>query len=181
MLYTAATIVLILRAIPASASPVLEESPLAPLHAPSDPQTTLPESYIVVLKEDVNVAAHVSFIGGLDGIAEDTQEFTHVYDGSLKGYAGRFSNSTIGKLRTLPEVHYVEHDQIVSISEVDKFAPWVRHRYSVRDFISHAATYSRDSLAFLIGASWVWATFARYVSSKLIDIPINSHICTVHL
>ncbi|KAG9089915.1 serine protease [Ceratobasidium sp. UAMH 11750] len=62
---------------------------------------------------------------------------THVYDGDLKGYAGRFSDGTLDKIRALPEVDYIEPDQVVyAITEpatgeaVQKGAPWGLARIS---------------------------------------------------
>ena len=38
---------------------------------------------------------------------------THVYDGHILGYAGKFSKNVIDHIRMMPEVDYVEHDQVV--------------------------------------------------------------------
>ena len=49
----------------------------------------------------------------------------HVYDGVIKGYAGRFSHAVLQQIRSMPEVDYVERDQIVRIQDVQYGAPWV--------------------------------------------------------
>jgi cerevisin len=49
----------------------------------------------------------------------------HVYDRILKGYAGRFSDITIDRIRSMPKVAYVERDQVVLAQETQSGAPWV--------------------------------------------------------
>jgi cerevisin len=51
----------------------------------------------------------------------------HVYDGHIKGYSGMFTDGVVERIRELPEVDYVERDQIVHTTEVQKSAPWVGH------------------------------------------------------
>lgn len=57
----------------------------------------------------------------------DASGVTHVYSGHINGYAGRFSNKVIDQLRSLPEVDYIERDQIVRTTSVQNGAPWVRN------------------------------------------------------
>jgi cerevisin len=47
---------------------------------------------------------------------------------ALKGYAGKFSESTIDAIRAMKGVKFVERDSVVWASEVEKGAPWVRWR-----------------------------------------------------
>ncbi|KAL4245065.1 Alkaline protease 1 [Abortiporus biennis] len=58
----------------------------------------------------------------------------HVYDGHIKGYAGSFSEDTIDRIRQMPEVDFVELDQIVKTQKqvLQKSAPWGLARVSHR-------------------------------------------------
>ena len=67
-------------------------------------------------------------VDGVDGVK-------HIYDGHVKGYAGAFSDAVIDRIRQLPEVDYVEKDQIVRTLDIEPVitgyktqgnAPWVR-------------------------------------------------------
>ncbi|KAK4694136.1 hypothetical protein P7C70_g8790, partial [Phenoliferia sp. Uapishka_3] len=60
----------------------------------------------------------------------------------LKGYSGKFSESTLDAIRALPEVKYVERDSIVWASEVEKGAPWGLARISHRNPLSFG-TFNR--------------------------------------
>ena len=53
----------------------------------------------------------------------------HVYDGHVKGYSGMFTDSVVDKIREMPEVDYVEKDQVVRTTDVKTqlSAPWVSH------------------------------------------------------
>lgn len=59
-------------------------------------------------------------------IAEDSG-IQQVYDGHINGYAGRFTDRVVEQLRAMPEVAYVEQDQIVHTTDVQRSAPWVSH------------------------------------------------------
>lgn len=101
---------------------------IAPLHQSNIPENHVQDSYIVVLKSDVDLTTHTNVVASThaeDPLAGEDSGLTHVYDGQIKGYAGRFANSTIAKLRTMAEVDYIEHDQLVWASEIEKGAPWV--------------------------------------------------------
>jgi cerevisin len=62
-----------------------------------------------------------------DPLAADELGIRHVYDGHIKGYAGHFTDGVVEQLRSLPEVDYIERDQVVHTMEVQKGAPWVSH------------------------------------------------------
>lgn len=101
---------------------------IAPLHQSNVPENHVQDSYIVVLKPDVDLTTHTNVVANAhaeDPLAGEDSGLVHVYDGQIKGYAGRFTNSTIAKLRTMPEVDYIEHDQLVWASDIEKGAPWV--------------------------------------------------------
>ncbi|KAI0667120.1 peptidase S8/S53 domain-containing protein [Trametes maxima] len=121
---------------------------LAPLVAEEHPHGTVNNSYIVMLKDGIAPALiqnHMNFLQNThasDPLADMFEGLTHVYDSHVKGYAGRFSDATIEQLRQMPEVEYVEKDQIVRTLEVErvdaekfntqKGAPWGLARISHR-------------------------------------------------
>ncbi|KAI0764380.1 peptidase S8/S53 domain-containing protein [Trametes elegans] len=121
---------------------------LAPLVAEEHPHGTVNNSYIIMLKDGVAptlMQNHMNFLQNVhasDPLADALEGLTHVYDSHVKGYAGKFSESTIDQLRMLPEVDYVEKDQIVRTLEVERLeaekhttqkgAPWGLARISHR-------------------------------------------------
>lgn len=119
---------------------------VAPLHVDEHPHGTVNNSYIVMLKPKTGVDVlqnHMNFVQfahessplvGSDG------GLRHVYDSHVKGYAGAFSEAVIDRIRQLPEVDYVEKDQIVRTLEIEPTsesktqigAPWGLARVSHR-------------------------------------------------
>ncbi|CAE6501012.1 unnamed protein product [Rhizoctonia solani] len=59
----------------------------------------------------------------------------HIFDGGLKGVAGKFTGVTLDKIRAMPEVEYVERDQVVyAKGEVTQHgSPWGLARISHRN------------------------------------------------
>ncbi|KAI0366725.1 hypothetical protein BV20DRAFT_971453 [Pilatotrama ljubarskyi] len=122
---------------------------LAPLVAEEHPHGTVNNSYIVMLKDGIAPALmqnHMNFLQSVhssDPLADMFDGLTHVYDAHVKGYAGKFSEATIEQLRQMPEVEYVEKDQIVRTLEVERIevekhatqkgAPWGLARISHRE------------------------------------------------
>ncbi|KAH9888417.1 peptidase S8/S53 domain-containing protein [Cubamyces lactineus] len=122
---------------------------LAPLVAEDHPHGTVNNSYIVMLKDGIEPALmqnHLNFLQTVhaqDSFSEMYEGLTHVYDAHVKGYAGKFSEATIEQLRMMPEVEYVEKDQIVRTLEVERIevekhatqkkAPWGLARISHRE------------------------------------------------
>lgn len=102
---------------------------LAPLHEEFHPHGSVNNSYIVVLKNDVSslhVKNHLNFLAAAGNLlASNDDGVSHVYDGHIKGYAGKFGESTLDIIRGMPEVAYIEKDQVVHTTEVQKGAPWV--------------------------------------------------------
>lgn len=107
------------------------------------PYGTINNSYIVVLRDDLPQAviqnhfnflqmAHASdsFLGD-----ESAEGLRHVYDGHLKGYAGEFTENVIEQVRRMPEVDFVEQDQIVHTMNIStqKGSPWGLARISHRN------------------------------------------------
>jgi len=109
------------------------------LLAPQSAQSVIADSYIVVLKDDVTteaILAHSQFVQGAastDPFQGDDSGLKHIYDGSIKGYAGKFTEQTLERIRTQPEVAYVEKDQLVWTQETQKNAPWGLARISHRE------------------------------------------------
>ena len=113
-----------------------ERSPLAlaPFHTleAEHPDKVLNHSYIVVLKDDLHTSAldnHLNFLQAAHEedplLAEGPIGISQVYNGLLKGYAGRFTESVIQRIREMPEVAYVEQDSVVHALDTQRFAPWV--------------------------------------------------------
>lgn len=117
----------------------------APLHTEHHPHGSINNSYIVMFKEDIApalMANHMNFLQGIERehplMGEFDAGLKHVYDGHVKGYAGKFSSDTVHRIRQMPEVEFVERDQIVRTLEIgeavdvdssslktQKQAPWV--------------------------------------------------------
>jgi cerevisin len=95
------------------------------------PHGLVNNSYIIMLKKDLPQAAmdnHYNFLHAAhaeDPLLEDESGIRHVFDSHIKGYAGKFSDSVLQRIREMPEVDYVERDQIVRTQDVQKSAPWV--------------------------------------------------------
>ncbi|PPQ80091.1 hypothetical protein CVT26_012148 [Gymnopilus dilepis] len=112
--------------------------PIAPLLAEEHPHGTINNSYIVILRDDVPsvvVENHMNFLLAAhtaDPLVGDESGISHVYDDHIKGYAGRFTDSVVEQIRRMPEVAYVEKDQIVKTQEIQKSAPWGLARISHR-------------------------------------------------
>ncbi|EIN06598.1 hypothetical protein PUNSTDRAFT_121757 [Punctularia strigosozonata HHB-11173 SS5] len=131
---------------------------VAPLHVEEHPHGTVNNSYIVMLKSDLPPALmqnHMNFLQATheanSALAGDAfSGVSQVYDGHVKGYAGKFSDDTLDAIRTMPEVEYVERDQIVRTQDVpslashatQKNAPWGLARVSHRKRLS-LGTFSK--------------------------------------
>ena len=100
-------------------------STLAPLIAVHHPHGIIKNSYIIMLKPDISssvlqnhlkflTAAHKSDPLQLDGDVKSG--IHHVFD---RGYTGMFTDGVVDKIKEMPEVDFVEKDQIVKITPVD--------------------------------------------------------------
>ncbi|CAE7063169.1 unnamed protein product [Rhizoctonia solani] len=138
-------------AVPALASPLSTSTEplirgnvglnLAPIVShPTAEQAIIPNQYIVVLKPEAtldDLNAHSLATNPLTG----GSGLLHIFDGALKGVAGKFSDATLDKIRAMPEVEYVERDQVVyAIHEpsdeghaTQRGAPWGLARISHRN------------------------------------------------
>ncbi|EMD33255.1 hypothetical protein CERSUDRAFT_87569 [Gelatoporia subvermispora B] len=120
----------------------------APLMAEHHPHGTVNGSYIVMFRDDIAptlMQNHMNFVASAHEevplVGDGSDGLTHIYDGHVKGYAGKFSEATVSRIRQMPEVEYVELDQIVKTLEIaptmDSFetqrgAPWGLARVSHR-------------------------------------------------
>jgi len=91
-----------------------------------------------MLKKDLPLAAldnHYNFVHAAH--AEDPHfdfdsGIRHKFDSHIKGYAGKFTDQVLQRIREMPEVDYVERDQIVKTQEIQTSAPWGLARISHR-------------------------------------------------
>ena len=90
-------------------------------------------SYIVVLKDDLSTSAvdnHLNFLQAIHEedplIADGLVGISQVYNSYLTGYAGRFTDAVVQRIREMPEIAYVEQDSVVHALDTQHFAPWVR-------------------------------------------------------
>ncbi|KAJ6575610.1 peptidase S8/S53 domain-containing protein [Mycena vulgaris] len=125
----------------------------APLIGGDQPHGLINNSYIVVFKKDaslVHLQNHFNFLQAVQEehpLFDDDEGIQHIYDGVINGYAGRFSETVMHQLRSMPEVQYVEHDRVVqTIGTIDmatqKGAPWGLARLSHRNKLSFS-TYGK--------------------------------------
>jgi len=127
-------------------APVLTEEHQAPHGLISD-------SYIVMLKKDLPLAAldnHYNFIRSAhaeDPHLDDDSGIRHVFDSHIKGYTGKFKKEVLQRIREMPEVAYVERDQIVRTQDVQTAAPWGLARISHRPKLTFGtfSKYEYDS------------------------------------
>ncbi|CDS04131.1 hypothetical protein LRAMOSA07086 [Lichtheimia ramosa] len=134
----------------ATALPTLElfEGELAPLYHSPDAET-ISDSYIVVLKDQVNTSQaqeHCHWVHQMtkrDDVLSDYLDadaaagLKHTYaSAGWRGYAGKFSPETLKKIRSSPDVAYVEKDSIMYASELQRNAPWGLARISHRNPLS---------------------------------------------
>lgn len=64
-----------------------------------------------------------------DPLVAEASGIQQVYNGHLNGYAGRFTDGVVEQLRSMPEVDYIEADQVVKTMDLQKSAPWVSHLF----------------------------------------------------
>jgi cerevisin len=120
---------------------------VAPLLAEEHPHGTVDNSYIVMLKSHTSpllMENHMNFLIQAHQehplVTDNSLEtgLRHVWDSHIKGYAGTFSEGVIERIRQMPEVDYVEKDQIVRTLEIasnittQTDAPWGLARLSHR-------------------------------------------------
>lgn len=109
----------------------------APLHTPiTQEHNILNNSYIVMLNPETSAASFSKHFAFLNFVAsrsrtqqsnfEDSLE--HIWDAGdvgVVGYSGKFSEDFVEQIRRMPEVEYVEKNQMVYALDTQKNAPWV--------------------------------------------------------
>ncbi|KAJ7233714.1 peptidase S8/S53 domain-containing protein [Mycena haematopus] len=104
-------------------------------------------SYIVVLKPETSpqiLQNHFNFLATLHQVqplSDPGFAIRHVYD-HINGYSGRFSEDAVARLRAMPEVDFIERDQIVHTQATQAGAPWGLARISHRLRLT-LATFNR--------------------------------------
>jgi len=83
---------------------------MASLLTVSEVEKSIPGRYIITLKEEVSLAAHVSSTQA--SIASTPSNITHELD-IINGYAGEFSEDDLNDLRANPEIASIEQDSTV--------------------------------------------------------------------
>jgi cerevisin len=155
-----ASIVASVFATPLSTSSVVYANPspltIAPLVVSDHPHGTVNNSYIVMLKDDLPTSLmqnHINFLMAAHDadplVGDDMAGISQIYDGHIKGYAGRFTTNVLDQIRRMPEVEYVEKDQIVRTQDIiQKAAPWVSYPcITCYLAVSHQCSFYRDLLA----------------------------------
>jgi len=112
---------------------------VAPLYSSVDAEE-ITDNYIVVLKDNVNImnsSKHHTWLLNLlqTSTSESEEKINHIFDlhSNFRGYAGKFTQETIEKIRSSDEVAYVEKDQIVHAYDIDTNAPWGLSRIAHRN------------------------------------------------
>ena len=123
-------------ATPLSTYSVVQTDPspliVAPLVVSDHPHGSVNNSYIVMLKDNLAPALmqnHMNFLMAAHNadplVGDDMAGISQIYEGHVYGYAGRFTDSVLDQIRRMPEVAFVEKDQIVKTQDVQTAAPWV--------------------------------------------------------
>ncbi|CAG8693532.1 8065_t:CDS:2 [Cetraspora pellucida] len=127
-----------------------ESSNLAPLLSSRNAEI-IPDQYIVVFKNQLpkeKVEYHHNCIRSF--VEEENQKLakrgildklihgiTHIYDLKvIKGYAGKFTKEVLNKIRQSEEVAWVERDQVVYASDLQRNAPWGLARIAHRSALT---------------------------------------------
>jgi cerevisin len=117
----------------------------APLLAAENAEL-IDSQYVVVLKKGLapeDIEEHHNVLAQMIQGEPGANAMIHVYETSgLNGYAGTFSASVLESIRKLPQVEYVEQDQVVYALDTQKNAPWGLARISHREALTFR-TYNR--------------------------------------
>jgi subtilisin family serine protease len=107
------------------------------------PGDSIPDQYIVVLKDDVrDVAGEAK-----RQLARHGGRLHFTYDRSLKGYAATLSRAEVARLRKNARVKYIEADRMAQGSYVQSSAVWGLDRIDQRYLpLNSSFTYARTGL-----------------------------------
>jgi len=94
-------------------------------------EKSIPNQYIVVLRDDVPASSVASIATSLAGAHGGLKK--HVFTHALKGFSVSLSEQAAAALSRDPRVEYVEEDGVVSISDTQYGAPWGLDRIDQRD------------------------------------------------
>ncbi|KAI9503911.1 peptidase S8/S53 domain-containing protein [Coemansia spiralis] len=115
----------------------------APLLSGYDAES-IPDNYIVVLKDAAApgkqaLQAHFAWLtndiheaNARAPAFQDANAINHVYSDAIVGYAGKFEQSILDRIRKSDDVAYVEKDSVVYALETQNNAPWGLARISHR-------------------------------------------------
>jgi len=87
---------------------------MASLLTVSKTEKAIPGRYLVTLKDEVSLAAHVSSTQA--SIASTTSNITHEFS-LINGYAGEFTDDDLNDLRANPDIASIEQDGIFQICD----------------------------------------------------------------
>jgi len=82
---------------------------MASLLTVSQVKNPVPGRYIVILKDSVSLAAHVSSIQA--NLASTTSKITHEFK-FINAYAGEFTDGDLNDLRANPDIASIEQDSV---------------------------------------------------------------------
>lgn len=154
----------------ALAAPMVNESPF---YSSSNAQV-IPGQYLVVMKDHVStddfLAHHVwlnsvvpqstesafDILVATDDVHRPHKKAGHgfhtafeIAEDNLRGYVATLSDEQVGLIRNVPEVAYVEQDQIVNAYDIEQDAPWglgrVSHRSHPDDLNMHKFLYDHEA------------------------------------
>jgi subtilisin family serine protease len=121
----------------------LGEDQLAPVYKKNNVPADLQDSYIVVFKDEVDVAEIDGESERMCGGGKAQKERTFKY--AVKGFSGRMSDVTIEEFRRNPNVKYIEQNQVVQLVATQPSATWGLDRIDQANLpLSTTYTYNTD-------------------------------------
>jgi len=118
----------------------------------SDSPDAIPNSYIVVLKDNASVK-RVGIKGRADALVDRHKgKLRHVFEHALHGFSATMSEQEARALAADPDVDYVHQNALAQTAGTDKYdtvdnPQWNLDRVDQRDAAPLSGTYSYDNLA----------------------------------
>ncbi|KHN98377.1 subtilisin-like protease [Metarhizium album ARSEF 1941] len=128
----------LLAALPVAMAAPAKRSFPAPVLVPRDAQL-IEGKYIVKMKTDARLASVPSAISSIAADAD------HTYSQFFHGFAASLTADELAKLRSDPNVDYIEQDAVVTITDTQEDAGWGLARLSSQK--PNSTTYTYDSSA----------------------------------